>query len=87
MFVVTALMTVYTMSVFVADWILRGLSITGRMFVAAAFMCIYVMPPELRSFGLGSCSMLSRIGGLASPYVADLVSDERLEVDLVRMRA
>ena len=85
-------MTVYTMSVFVAEWILRGLSITGRMFVAAAFMSIYVMstelfPTMLRSFGLGSCCMLSRIGGLASPYVADLVSDERLEVDLVRMRA
>ena len=40
---------------------------------------MYVMSPELfptvlRSFGLGSCSMMSRIGGLASPYVADLVS-------------
>ena len=79
------------MSVFVAEWIARGPSITGRMFVAAAFMCIYVMSPELfptvlRSFGLGSCSMLSRIGGLASPYVADLVSDERLDVDVMRVR-
>ena len=79
------------MSVFVAEWIARGLSITGHMFVAAAFMCVYVMSPELfptvlRSFGLGSCSMLSRIGGLASPYVADLVSDERLDVDVMRVR-
>ena len=64
---------------FLAGWILRGLSITGRMFVATAMMSIYVMSPELfptvlRSFGLGSCSMLARIGGLAAPYVADLVS-------------
>lgn len=59
------------------DWIFRGLSIVGRWFMSVSFMAIYVISPELfptvmRSFGLGSCSMLARIGGLASPYVADL---------------
>ncbi|KAK7491559.1 hypothetical protein BaRGS_00017198 [Batillaria attramentaria] len=60
-----------------SSWVLRGLSIAGRMCITAALTTIYVMSPELfptvlRSFGLGSCSMLARIGGLASPYVADL---------------
>ncbi|KAK7491564.1 hypothetical protein BaRGS_00017203, partial [Batillaria attramentaria] len=59
------------------DWILRGLSLGGRMFISAAMSGIYIMSPELfptvlRSFGLGSCSMMSNIGGLVSPYVADL---------------
>ena len=63
----------------VADWILRGLSFAGRMCVASGLSAAYVWSPELfptvlRSFGLGACSMVSRIGGLASPYVADLVS-------------
>ena len=49
------------------------------MGVSSALSGIYVMSPELyptvlRSFGLGSCSMVSRLGGIASPYVADLVS-------------
>jgi len=59
------------------DWILRGLSFGGKMCISCAISGFYIMSPELfptvlRSFGLGSCSMMSRIGGLASPYVADL---------------
>ncbi|KAK7491565.1 hypothetical protein BaRGS_00017204 [Batillaria attramentaria] len=61
-----------------SDWILRGLSLGGRMFITTAMSGIYIMSPELfptvlRSFGLGSCSMMSQLGGLVSPYVADLV--------------
>ncbi|KAK7108499.1 organic cation transporter protein-like isoform X2 [Littorina saxatilis] len=60
-----------------SDWIFRALSFFGRMCVSAGFVAIYVLSPELfptvlRSFGLGSCSMMSRFGGLASPYIADL---------------
>ncbi|KAK7485095.1 hypothetical protein BaRGS_00023635 [Batillaria attramentaria] len=59
------------------DWITRGLSLGGRMCVTAVVSALYTLSPELfptvlRSFGLGSCSMMSRIGGVASPYVADL---------------
>ncbi|KAK7497283.1 hypothetical protein BaRGS_00011577 [Batillaria attramentaria] len=59
------------------DWIIRGLSLGGRMCVSATSSALYTLSPELfptvlRSFGLGSCSMMSRIGGIASPYVADL---------------
>ncbi|KAK7487326.1 hypothetical protein BaRGS_00021415 [Batillaria attramentaria] len=59
------------------DWVTQGLSLSGRMFVSATMAAMYTMSPELfptvlRSFGLGSCSMMSRIGGIASPYIADL---------------
>ncbi|KAK7108505.1 hypothetical protein V1264_016240 [Littorina saxatilis] len=60
-----------------SDWVFRGLSFFGKMCVSAGHSANYVMSPELfptvlRSFGLGSCSMMSRFGALASPYIADL---------------
>nr|KAG5706794.1 hypothetical protein BaRGS_004129 [Batillaria attramentaria] len=60
-----------------SDWILRLLSLGGRVYVSTGTPGLHTMsfelfPTVLASFGLGSCNMLSRVGGLASPYVADL---------------
>ena len=46
----------------------------GKAAVTCAFSGIYVftaelMPTELRNVGVGSSSTVSRIGGMASPYV------------------
>ncbi|XP_025098394.1 organic cation transporter protein-like [Pomacea canaliculata] len=59
------------------NWIFRGLSFCGRLCWSLASILIYVFTPELfptvlRSFGLGSCSMIGHVGSLASSYVADL---------------
>ncbi|ESO84001.1 hypothetical protein LOTGIDRAFT_108318 [Lottia gigantea] len=49
----------------------------GRFGVSAAFAVIYIFscelfPTEARNFGLGASSFLGRIGGIISPYIADM---------------
>lgn len=58
-------------------WIVVALSLIGKMAISSAFFLIYtytaeLFPTKYRAFGLGSSSMMARIGGIASPYVADL---------------
>ena len=56
------------------------LSMIGKFGISAAFAIIYVFSAELfptmvRNSGMGSSSVCARVGGIASPYIADLVSD------------
>ncbi|ESO85015.1 hypothetical protein LOTGIDRAFT_131162 [Lottia gigantea] len=58
-------------------WMIIALSMVGKLGASAAFVIIYIFTIELfptvvRNSSLGVCSFLARIGGLASPYIADL---------------
>ncbi|XP_012937969.1 organic cation transporter protein [Aplysia californica] len=59
------------------NWLTITLSMIGRFGNAAAFAIIYVFSAELfptvmRNSGMGSSSFFARIGGMLSPYIADL---------------
>lgn len=54
------------------------LAMLGKIGAAAAFAVIYVWSAELyptvvRNVGMGASSSCARIGGMVSPYIADLV--------------
>ncbi|WAR08259.1 ORCT-like protein [Mya arenaria] len=58
-------------------WITVVLSNIGKFGISAAYAIIYVWSAELfptlvRNSGMGSSSMLARVGGIISPYIADL---------------
>ncbi|WAR08263.1 ORCT-like protein [Mya arenaria] len=76
---VACLCTIFT--VLYADkslyWITVVLSNVGKFGVSAAFAIIYVWSAELfptlvRNSGMGSSSMMARVGSMISPYIADL---------------
>ncbi|ESO84003.1 hypothetical protein LOTGIDRAFT_107933 [Lottia gigantea] len=65
-------------SISALDWITITFSMMGRFGVSAAFAVLYIFscelfPTEARNFGLGASSFLGRIGGIVSPYIADMV--------------
>lgn len=58
--------------------IVMVLSLIGKTGAAGAFSCIILLtaelfPTPLRNTIIGSSSFFDRLGGLASPYLADLV--------------
>ena len=60
-------------------WITVALANIGKFGISAAFAVIYVWSAELfptmvRNSGMGSSSMMARVGGMVCPYIADLVS-------------
>ncbi|XP_012940625.1 organic cation transporter protein-like [Aplysia californica] len=68
----------FTLLLFCAiGWIVVALSLLGKMAISSASILMYtytaeLFPTKCRAFGLGSCSMVARIGGISSAYVADL---------------
>ena len=60
-------------------WVTVVLANVGKFGISAAFAVIYVWSAELfptvvRNSGMGSSSMMARVGGMVCPYIADLVS-------------
>ncbi|XP_071112650.1 organic cation transporter protein-like [Haliotis cracherodii] len=58
-------------------WITTALSMIGKLGASGAFAIIYVFSAELfptvvRNSGMGASSVFARVGGIISPYVADL---------------
>jgi OCT family organic cation transporter-like MFS transporter 4/5 len=56
-------------------WLLTIFAVMTRLTANGAFGVIYVLTPELfptvlRGTGLGVCMSFSRLGGVATPYVA-----------------
>ncbi|XP_067674796.1 organic cation transporter protein-like [Haliotis asinina] len=59
------------------NWTLVALSLVGKMGAAGAFSTLYIFTVELhptpvRNTAVGVGSMCSRVGGIVSPYIADL---------------
>ena len=57
------------------------LSCVGKLGSSAAFSLIYLysaemFPTAVRNTALGTCSMVARVGGLLSPYIAALGSSK-----------
>merc|ERR1711892_909646 len=53
----------------------RYLALAGKFFASGTFAIVYMYTAELyptliRSTAVGSCSLMARIGGMASPYIA-----------------
>lgn len=53
----------------------------ARAFISGAFQAAYVYTPEvyptsMRAIGLGSCSMMARIGAIVTPFVAQVLLKE-----------
>lgn len=51
----------------------------GKLCISSSFAMIYVYSAELfptvvRNIGVGSCSMMARVGSILAPYVKELVS-------------
>ena len=71
----------------VADfsWMIMVLSVIGKIFVTGAFDVIYlytaeVYPTMFRAIGVGTGSMIARIGSLLSPFIVELVRRIREEL-------
>ncbi|XP_046583400.1 organic cation transporter protein-like [Haliotis rubra] len=59
------------------EWVTITLSMIGKFGASAAFAIIYIFAAELfptvvRNSGMGGSSFSARIGGILSPYIADL---------------
>ncbi|XP_067674869.1 organic cation transporter protein-like [Haliotis asinina] len=59
------------------DWVTVALSMVGKFGAAGAFAIVYIYTAELfptvvRNSGVGVSSFFARIGGMVSPYIADL---------------
>ena len=55
------------------------LSMIGKFGIQAGFASLYVFTPELyptnlRNVGISTASLFARIGGILSPFIADVVS-------------
>nr|KAG5700422.1 hypothetical protein BaRGS_010335 [Batillaria attramentaria] len=62
------------------SWLLLVLSNIGKLGASAAFSIIYLFSAELfptvaRNSLMGASSMIARLGGIVSPYIAQLVSE------------
>ncbi|KAH9525167.1 hypothetical protein Btru_000522 [Bulinus truncatus] len=59
------------------SWITLFLSLVGKFGASAAFAVIYIytvelFPTVIRNSGMGISSVMARIGGILSPYIADI---------------
>ncbi|KAG1714395.1 Organic cation transporter protein [Nymphon striatum] len=66
-------------------------TMAGKLCITASFAMIYVYAAELfptvvRNIGIGSCSMVARIGSILAPYVKELVSHIQVIFKLFRHR-
>jgi hypothetical protein len=63
----------------VDDTLSTVLALIGKLGAATAFIAVYavasdIFPPAIKATAVGSCSMASRIGGIAAPLMISLVS-------------
>ena len=60
------------------NWLLITLAMGGKLCITASYAIIYVLTTEIfptvvRNVGVGSSSMVARIGGALAPYINLLV--------------
>ena len=61
------------------QWVTTVLALLGKLGITCSFNSIYIwsaeiFPTVIRNAGMGASSSCARIGSMASPYIADLVS-------------
>lgn len=54
------------------------LALIGKLVIGAAYALVYlyateVFPTLLRTYGLGTSSMVGRVGSVTAPFIVDLV--------------
>ncbi|XP_042890618.1 organic cation transporter protein-like isoform X2 [Penaeus japonicus] len=59
-------------------WLVMTLAMTGKLFISSAYQIIYVyvtelFPTEVRTTGMGSAVLASRIGNVMAPFVTDFL--------------
>lgn len=59
-------------------WIMTALAMIGRFCISVGFFLVYLFtaelfPTMLRASSIGFCSMLGRVGAIASAYIGELV--------------
>ncbi|VDP03318.1 unnamed protein product [Soboliphyme baturini] len=59
----------------------------ARAFISGAFQAVFVYTPEVyptisRSVGLGSCSAMSRVGALTTPFVAQVLAKTHVNLTI-----
>ncbi|XP_064103444.1 organic cation transporter protein-like [Macrobrachium nipponense] len=59
-------------------WLIMILAMAGKVAISTAFQIIIfysseLFPTEVRSRGLGTCFMVSRIGSIVSPFVTEIL--------------
>ncbi|XP_069991642.1 organic cation transporter protein-like [Penaeus vannamei] len=60
------------------SWLIVTMALLGKMAITVAFQIAILysselFPTEVRSRGLGTCFMLSRIGSISSPFITDFL--------------
>ena len=60
------------------SWLLITLAMSGKLCITASYAIIYtlsaeIFPTVVRNVGMGSSSMVARIGGALAPYINMLV--------------
>jgi len=71
------MMTAFERGKYTNDWPIVMMAMIGNLFVSTTFAIVWLYTPELfptsiRNAGLGSCSLVARIGGVLANTVADL---------------
>lgn len=61
------------------SWLLISLAMGGKLCITASYAIIYTLsaeafPTVVRNVGVGSSSMIARIGGALAPFINMLVS-------------
>lgn len=61
-------------------WLVVTMALVGKFGIAGSFASIYVysteiFPTPVRNVGVGGCSMMARVGGIAAPFIVLLGSE------------
>ena len=63
------------------------LALIGKLVIGAAYALVYlyateVFPTLLRTYGLGTSSMVGRVGSVTAPFIVDLMVSGRRSIEL-----
>ncbi|XP_046487153.2 organic cation transporter protein-like [Neodiprion pinetum] len=58
-------------------WLVTGLAMMGKLSITVSYSTLYIFtseqyPTTVRNIGVGTCSAIARLGGVAAPMIVDL---------------